>query len=389
MQPTEIDRLYQEGVAALRAGDKATGREKLMQVVEADQLHENAWLWLSGAVETSEERIICLENVLTINPRHEKARQALIKLGGEPPPLGPSAPSEAVDQAADLPPDEAWRRPLLEKRAAAPGPAVKPARKLVDVDAAPPDDEGPRQPIPRLSPRLLIESWFAAAMLIKYDYEREWATFGRVLVNVLIGSLLSWGGSVLLTFVTLKMPRWMDDAVNNPNIGKLTDPFTLSAIELTALFTLLGIIFAANLIWEGAFSFLLFTMAQFFKGEGGYLQNLHTQAIAGTTQRIMRLVVVLLLLFFAAAIPADRLVIVYLIAFGLWGAYTIALRVNAISSANPNFDLNLSLFTFFGVVGGLPAVCCMVTVVIPWIIQTYTSVNFDFSLLDLIGIRLP
>ena len=63
MQPAEIDRLYQEGVAALRAGDKAAGREKLMRVVEADQLHENAWLWHSGAVETDDERIICLENV--------------------------------------------------------------------------------------------------------------------------------------------------------------------------------------------------------------------------------------------------------------------------------------------------------------------------------------
>jgi hypothetical protein len=259
------------------------------------------------------------------------------------------------------------------------------------MDAVLADEEelGPGEPIPPLSPRLLVEGWFAAAMLIKYDYEREWATFGRVFVNILIGSLLAWGGSILLTLITLEMPRWMDDAVNNPNIARMANPFTLSAVEVTALLTLLGLIFAATLIWEGLFSFLLFTMAQFFKGEGGYLQNLHTQTIAGTAQRFMRLVMALFLLFFAATIPADRLVIVYLIIFGLWGVYTIALRVNAVSSANPNFNLDLSLFTFFGVVGGIPTACCMVTVVIPWLIQTYTDINFDFSLLDLIGIRLP
>ncbi len=379
MQPAEVDRLYQEGVAAIRAGDKAAGREKLMQVVEADQLHENAWLWLSGAVETDEDRIVCLENVLTINPRHEKARQALIKLGGEPPP-----PKQLEQQEASS--EEAWRRPLLEKQAAEPEPVNGSGSTIV-----PPDDEElhPREPIPPLSLRVLAESWLAAAMLIKYDYEREWASFGRVLVNILIGSLLAWAGSVLLTFITLEMPPWMDTTVNNPNISKLTDPFTLSAPELTAIFILLGVIFAATLIWEGAFSFLLFTIAQFFKGEGGYLQHLHTQAIAGTTQRIIRLVVVLFMLFFAATIPADRLVIIYLIAFGLWGAYTIALRVNAVSAANSNFTLETSLFTFFGVVGGLPTAFCLLTVVLPWFLQTYTGIGFDFTLLDLIGIKLP
>ena len=41
-------------------------------------------MWLSGAVETDEERRICLENVLTINPDNVLARKGLLKLGPAP-----------------------------------------------------------------------------------------------------------------------------------------------------------------------------------------------------------------------------------------------------------------------------------------------------------------
>ena len=69
--------LLKQGIAALRAGRKAEARQKLMQVVELDEENEQAWLWLSGVVESNADRRVCLENVLTINPTNAAAQKGL------------------------------------------------------------------------------------------------------------------------------------------------------------------------------------------------------------------------------------------------------------------------------------------------------------------------
>jgi len=72
-----VEQLLDQGIAALKAGRKAEAGRLLMQVVQQDERNEMAWLWLSGAVGTDKERRICLENVLTINPRNEIARRGI------------------------------------------------------------------------------------------------------------------------------------------------------------------------------------------------------------------------------------------------------------------------------------------------------------------------
>jgi len=69
--------LLQEGIAAVKAGDKQAARERLMQVVELDERNEQAWLWLSGVVESTEDKRACLENVLAINPNNTHAQSGL------------------------------------------------------------------------------------------------------------------------------------------------------------------------------------------------------------------------------------------------------------------------------------------------------------------------
>lgn len=69
---------------AAKAGRAAEARRLLETVLDADERNEQAWLWLSGVVDDDEERIICLENVLTINPHNEVARQGLANLGVAP-----------------------------------------------------------------------------------------------------------------------------------------------------------------------------------------------------------------------------------------------------------------------------------------------------------------
>jgi len=142
MSTSQIDRLLRDGIAAIRAGDKTEGRALLEQIIDIDPLREEAWLWLSAAVEDREEQIVCLQNVLTINPESKPARQGLEKLGVtlDEVPSSPALPEtlpltrhsapDAVDgdlyalvsglprskapESADLLPAESWRAPLLD-----------------------------------------------------------------------------------------------------------------------------------------------------------------------------------------------------------------------------------------------------------------------------------
>jgi tetratricopeptide (TPR) repeat protein len=66
-----------EGALALSEGRREEARRLLMQVIERDEQNEQAWLWLSGAVEDPADQQIALENVLAINPNNSAARAGL------------------------------------------------------------------------------------------------------------------------------------------------------------------------------------------------------------------------------------------------------------------------------------------------------------------------
>jgi hypothetical protein len=92
----------QAGIAAAKAGDRATARALLEGVLAQDDRNELAWIWLAGVVTTAAERRVCLERVLEINPQNEVARRALRQLGGapaaspaRPAPRAPSAPTDS------------------------------------------------------------------------------------------------------------------------------------------------------------------------------------------------------------------------------------------------------------------------------------------------------
>lgn len=69
--------LLQEGIAAAKAKRIEEARRTLMRVVELDDHNEQAWLWLSGVVESNDDRRVCLENVLEINPDNTIAQSGL------------------------------------------------------------------------------------------------------------------------------------------------------------------------------------------------------------------------------------------------------------------------------------------------------------------------
>jgi tetratricopeptide (TPR) repeat protein len=73
--------LLKRGIAAAKGGRREEARQILLHVVELDERNERAWLWLSGVVDAREDRRVCLENVLAINPGNIHAQQGLRHLG--------------------------------------------------------------------------------------------------------------------------------------------------------------------------------------------------------------------------------------------------------------------------------------------------------------------
>ena len=75
-----IDDLLGQGIEAARRGDGALAFRYLQEVVEAEPGNEAAWLWLSAVVDSDEDKRLCLENVLVLNPDSEPARRGLSRL---------------------------------------------------------------------------------------------------------------------------------------------------------------------------------------------------------------------------------------------------------------------------------------------------------------------
>lgn len=74
------DDLLQQGIAALQAGNKAQARQLFSQAIRQNPDNEQAWLWLSGAVETAQDKLMCLNKVLAINPTNEAAQRGIAAL---------------------------------------------------------------------------------------------------------------------------------------------------------------------------------------------------------------------------------------------------------------------------------------------------------------------
>ena len=69
-----------KGIEAAKTGDRTTACNIFYDIIDGDPKNEAAWLWLSYVVDSIEDRQICLENVLTINPNNDYAQRNLIHL---------------------------------------------------------------------------------------------------------------------------------------------------------------------------------------------------------------------------------------------------------------------------------------------------------------------
>ncbi|NWJ46521.1 MAG: hypothetical protein HXX08_11635 [Chloroflexi bacterium] len=71
----ETRRLLVDGARLVLNGKQVEARELLMQYLDKDELSEEGWLWMSGAVDSPEDIETALDNCLTINPDNLRAIQ--------------------------------------------------------------------------------------------------------------------------------------------------------------------------------------------------------------------------------------------------------------------------------------------------------------------------
>jgi tetratricopeptide (TPR) repeat protein len=86
--------LVQQGIDALKDGDRDTAHDLLTQATQDNPDNAKAWYYLAAAAKSEGERRQALERVVEIMPENEKARAALAKMDAE---AQASQTSEAED----------------------------------------------------------------------------------------------------------------------------------------------------------------------------------------------------------------------------------------------------------------------------------------------------
>ncbi|MDX2163217.1 MAG: hypothetical protein SF162_18005 [bacterium] len=74
-----IDRLL-DAIELVKANKREEARQLLRELIREDNDFEEAWLWMSVAVDSLDQSSLSLENVLRVNPRNYEAAGALYRI---------------------------------------------------------------------------------------------------------------------------------------------------------------------------------------------------------------------------------------------------------------------------------------------------------------------
>jgi tetratricopeptide (TPR) repeat protein len=259
--------LLQQGIIAARAGKREEARALLMQVVEADERNEQAWLWLAGVVDAPEDIRTCLQNVLDLNPSNEQAQQGLAWVDKR---YGPPAP--APELAFSAPPEPEVRQPQPAPPPRAPeqqrlytGPATKLVGEIAATtvgtgatSATPlPPKAAPVAPIVAAPPEYPCPYCGAPTVLKQQTCTQ---CHGNLMVRAAPPSQRSraltalgvlWGiGGVLLLLVTVLeffLFLWVRQSAQARTAAGSADPFLL-AVAITLLLGLFYVLLARGLL---------------------------------------------------------------------------------------------------------------------------------------------
>ncbi len=73
----DFERLMQEGRIALNRGERDLAHELWREAALVDPYNEQVWLALLDVLDSPEDRRVCLQNILEINPLNVQARRML------------------------------------------------------------------------------------------------------------------------------------------------------------------------------------------------------------------------------------------------------------------------------------------------------------------------
>lgn len=119
MANMESERAFNQGLASLKAGDRATALAYIAQASQLDPSNQQAWLWLAGLSDQRAERVSYLTRVLQLNPQHPAAIKALSELGLQPEDVllqaqAINAPISQAVQTPAQPPAQSFAEQLVE-----------------------------------------------------------------------------------------------------------------------------------------------------------------------------------------------------------------------------------------------------------------------------------
>ena len=105
LQEQQIQTWLREGTNALEKGELAHARQTFLRVIGVDDETTDAWWGMAHAVDSVEDQIICLENVLTIEPDHAEASAWLSQIQEVDAERDIEPPSESGDEEGNEPLD--------------------------------------------------------------------------------------------------------------------------------------------------------------------------------------------------------------------------------------------------------------------------------------------
>ncbi len=115
-----FDELMQAGAQALEAGDRRAAHDHWREAATIDPYSEQVWLSLLRVLDDEEDRHVCLENIIAINPLNVQARRLLHRQSPDTsnpaiPVVTPAQASEAATRPQR--PDGARPKPKTQKTA--------------------------------------------------------------------------------------------------------------------------------------------------------------------------------------------------------------------------------------------------------------------------------
>jgi hypothetical protein len=94
-----MDDLLQQGITAYKAGKRDEARKIFIAFIKQNPESERGWGWMYDVSGEDKERIYCLQQMLRINPKQEKAKQLLDQLLAPPLIPVPTIPTQAASPA--------------------------------------------------------------------------------------------------------------------------------------------------------------------------------------------------------------------------------------------------------------------------------------------------